>query len=103
MKQRSNKLSKLEKNRESLFTDDLTTCILCKRPAVNKHEIFFGRNRQNSMKYKLVIPLCYRCHLEMHRNSTWWTIWHVKGQMKFEETYPDLDFLEIFKENYIKK
>ena len=100
MKQKSYNLQKLEKNRKSLFTEDLKTCILCKRPAVNLHEIYEGRNRQNSMKYDEVLPVCYRCHLEIHRNSVLSSIWKVKGQIAFEKAYPDLDFLSIFGRNY---
>lgn len=100
MKQKSNKLRKLENERFSILTDDLTRCILCEKKAVNKHEVFFGRNRQNSMKYGLVIPLCYKCHIMMHRNAVWQEIWHVKGQLAFEKEYPELDFLEIFKKSY---
>ena len=100
MKQKTSKLRKLENNRTSIMTDNLKKCMLCERNAVNKHEIFFGRNRKNSMKYGLVMPLCYRCHIEIHRNSIQQAIWHVKGQEKFEEIYPDLDFLKIFGRNY---
>lgn len=100
MKQKSYSLQKLEKNRKSILTDNLEHCILCGKPAVNLHEICFGRNRQNSMKYGLVIPLCYQCHIEMHRNALWQEIWHVKGQEAFEKCYPDLNFLEIFKKSY---
>ena len=100
MKQKSSKLRKLENNRTSIMTDNLKKCMLCENNAVNKHEIFYGRNRQNSMKYGLVMPLCYRCHLSMHRSSILQEIWHVKGQIAFEEHYPELDFLEIFGRNY---
>jgi len=100
MKQKSSKLSTLERNRKSILTKDLRKCVICGKPSVNKHEVFFGRNRQNSMKYGLVIGLCYRCHLLMHRNIIWQEIWHVKGQTAFEEHYPELDFLSIFKKSY---
>ena len=82
------------------MTNNLKKCMLCENNAVNKHEIFYGRNRQNSMKYGLVMPLCYKCHIMIHRNSTQQAIWHVKGQIRFEEVYPELDFLEIFGKNY---
>lgn len=100
MKKKSNKLRKLEEGRFSILTDNLNHCVICHKPAVNLHEIFFGRNRQNSMEYGLVIPLCYQCHIIMHRNAVWQEIWHVKGQTAFEKHYPDLDFLEIFKKSY---
>ena len=58
LRKKSNKLAKMEQERELLFTDDLEHCIICGRSPINKHEIFGGRNRLNSIKYKLVIPLC---------------------------------------------
>lgn len=100
MKQKSNELAKLERNRKSIMTSNMSKCMLCERNAVNKHEILFGRNRQNSMKYGLVMPLCYRCHIEMHRNSIQQAIWKVKAQERFEEVFPELDFLSIFGRNY---
>lgn len=107
LKQRTRKQSKLERNRESLFTDDLEHCIICGRSPVNKHEIFGGRNRLNSIKYKLVIPLCTCEHHDqvncrgIHFDKKLRDKWHKKGQALFNETYPDLDFMDIFKENFL--
>ena len=108
MKQRSSKLSKLERNRFSLFTDDLNHCIICGKSPVNKHEIFGGRNRLNSIKYGLVIPLCTCEHHDqvncrgIHFDKRLRDEWHKKGQVVFEHTYPDLKFEDIFKKNYLK-
>jgi len=93
--------------RFSILTDDLTTCIECGRKGlINKHEIFFGRNRQNSIKYGLVIPLCQAEHHNqyqsrgIHFDKDLCDKWQRIGQEKFEEVYPDLDFLSIFYRNY---
>lgn len=64
-------------------------------------KFFFGRNRANSIKYGLVIPLCQNCHTEMHKNKEWQDYWHEKGQQAFMASYSDLDFMEIFKINYL--
>lgn len=101
LKQRTSKQSKLERNRESLFTDDLEHCILCGRKRKHIHEVFYGRNRKNSMIYKLCVPLCSDCHRKMHTNTKLQELYHKKGQVLFHETYPDLDFQEIFKINYL--
>lgn len=101
IKKRTYKLAKAEKNRFSIFTDDLEHCIICKKNKDNLHEVFFGRNRQLSIKYGLVIPLCIEHHLKMHKNSVLQDIWHKKGQILFNNTYPDLDFIKIFKKNYL--
>lgn len=107
MKQRSSKLSKLERNRFSLFTDDLNHCIICGKSPVNKHEIFGGRNRLNSIKYGLVIPLCTCEHHDqvncrgIHFDKRLRDEWHKKGQAIFSKAYPDLKFEDIFKKNYL--
>ncbi len=107
LKTKSSKLAKLERERESLFTEDLKHCIICGRSPVNKHEVFGGRNRLNSIKYKLVIPLCTCEHHDqvncrgIHFDKKLRDEWHKKGQALFQETYPDLDFQEIFKINYL--
>lgn len=108
MKQRSSKLAKLERERKSLFTDDLEHCIICGKSPVNKHEIFGGRNRLNSIKYDLVIPLCTCEHHDqvnrrgIHFDKKLRDEWHIKGQLKFIESYPNLVFEDIFKKNYLK-
>ena len=100
IKSKSNKLARLERNRKSLFTDDLDYCIICKRKREHLHEVFPGRNRTNSMKYSLVLPLCSMHHQLIHSDNDLMTYYKKKGQTLFENTYPDLDFVEIFKRNY---
>lgn len=101
LKNKSNKLAKLERERTSLFTDDLEHCIICGRKKEHMHEVFFGRNRKNSMKYKLCIPVCFECHSKMHSSIKLQELYHKKGQALFKETYPDLDFMDIFKEKFL--
>ena len=93
--------------RYSILTDDLTTCIECgQKGIINKHEIFGGRNRQNSIKYGLVIPLCQaNCHNQYDMKGIHFDIelmnkWHKIGQEAFEKKYKDLDFMSIFRRNY---
>lgn len=101
MKKKSNKLSKLERNRFSIITDDLTKCIICGRPKNDLNEIYPGRNRQNSMKYGLVIPICRQCHSVYTNDREMQLYWMKIGQEKFNEVYSDKDFLDIFKRNYL--
>ena len=97
---KSSKLIKMEKERFSLFTDNLNQCIMCGRKKEALHEVIFGSNRLNSIKYGIVIPLCTKHHLECHKNSQLQHIWKVKAQEVFEKTYPNLDFVKIFGKNY---
>ena len=95
-----------DNQRYSLFTDDLKHCIICGKTNVNLHEIFYGRNRQNSKDYGLVIPLCVEIHHNqinqtgIHFDPDLCEYWHKKGQQKFNEVY-DEDFETIFRRNYL--
>lgn len=102
LKKKSNKLAKLERNRFSLFTDNMNKCYFCPNKKDHIHEIFCGRNRQNSMKYGLCLPICESCHSKYQNNFLFNKEWHKKGQAMFTKTYPDLKFENIFKKNYLK-
>ena len=103
IKMRSNKQSKLERNRFSILTNDLEHCIICGAKKDHLHEVFFGRNRTNSIKYGLVIPLCSLHHIEIHKNKEWQDYWHIVAQKRFMEYYHKSidEFIEIFKINYL--
>ena len=47
MKYKTKKLANLEKNRFSIFTDNLNICMFCGMKATDLNEIFRGRNRRN--------------------------------------------------------
>lgn len=103
MKQKSSKLAKLERERCSLFTDNKDKCMFCNSTyQLTWHEIFGGRNRQNSIKYKLCLRMCLRCHELKQEDKQFNEEWKQKGQAVFEKTYPDLVFEDIFKKNYLK-
>lgn len=99
---KSKKLNKLEQNRFSIFSDNVNKCYLCDSTCkLTWHEIYRGRNRTNSMKYGLCLRLCLNCHDKYQDDKDFNDMWHKKGQTKFNEVYPDLDFIEIFKRNYL--
>lgn len=103
IRQKSTKLARLEKNRFSVFTDDLEHCIICGVTKNHLHEIFFGSNRQKSMQYNFVIPLCHECHAEMHKNKEWQEYWHVKGQEYWEKNIGTREeFIRVFGRSYLK-
>lgn len=102
IKKKSAKLSKLERNRFSLFTTDLEHCMICGSTyQLTWHEIFDGRNRSNSMRYGLCLRICLSCHRLKQNDANFNELWHKKGQAMFVKTYPDLDFVSIFKKNYL--
>lgn len=102
-RQKSKKLTKLERNRFSVFTEDLDHCIICGSKRDNLHEIFFGKNRIKSMELGFVIPLCYEHHMGMHKYHEWQENWHEKGQLYYEEHLGSRDdFIREFGKSYLK-
>ena len=102
MKRKSNKLARLERNRQSVFTNNLEHCLLCGKKKDDLHEIFSGCNRKNSIKYNFVIPLCRECHSINQNNYNFNNHWHCKAQKYFEENIGNRDnFIKIFRRNYL--
>lgn len=102
IKKRTNEQSELEKSRTvSLFTNNLNICYLCGMKKEHLHEVFYGRNRSNSIKYNLFIPVCNKCHKKAHNDINLIESLHKKGQLLFICNYPELEFIKIFKENYL--
>ena len=103
MHNKSKKLTKLERNRASVFTDDLEHCYLCGKKKNDLHEIFGGRNRINSIKYNFILPLCRECHSLNQNNPFFNDYWHKQGQEYFECNIGSRDeFIEVFRRNYLK-
>lgn len=103
LKRVSSKQAKTEKNRYSILVSDLSKCAIdgCNNKNVKLHEVYYGKNRQNSMKYGLVIPLCVENHHTLgkeaiHNSKQLNEHWRKLARKKFEEVYPDLDFVSIF-------
>ena len=100
--QKSKKIAKLERNRYSVFTDNLDICYLCGKPKEHLHEIFFGSNRLNSIKYGFVIPVCNECHRKCHSDSHIQEFWHKRGQIYWESNIGSRnEFIAIFRRNYL--
>lgn len=105
MHNKSKKLTKLEKNRYSVFSDDTEKCYLCDSTyKLTWHEIYAGRNRQNSMKYGLCLRLCLNCHSKKQKNSQFNDYWHKQGQLYWEGNIGSREeFIKVFRKNYLKK
>lgn len=101
IKKKSKKLAKLEKNRFSIITKDLERCYICKAKKDDLHEIFEGSNRQVSMKYGLVIPICRKCHTKVTNDKTLQDKLHKVAQKEFKRHYKTENFIQIFGENYL--
>lgn len=102
---KNKKIINLENNRFSIFTKDLEHCIVCDNKKDNLHEIIYGKNRLNSMKYGFVIPLCLNHHTGdrgIHFNNELNMYYRKKCQEYFENNIGDrLDFIRIFGKSYL--
>jgi len=101
IKKKTNKLSKLERNRYSVFTDDLEHCIICGNKKDNLHEVFPGAYRLRSMKYHMVLPLCAHHHTQMHEDIELSLYWKRSCQKEFEMSHTREEFIKIFGKNYL--
>ena len=89
------------------------TCYLCMIQEKNynrynyleEHHIFGGPNRKKSEEYGLKVYLCLRHHREgkhaVHNNHENMRLLQREGQQAFQVVYPDLDFGQVFKTNYL--
>ena len=107
IKNRSNKLANLERKRFSIVTKDMEHCYLCTKQGIKNipkddfHELIEGKNRQTSMKYGLVIPICRKCHEKVTNDKTLQEKLHKVGQKVFEKHYKTENFLKVFGKNYL--
>ena len=102
LKNRTIKQTKLERNRFCLFSDNINKCYFCLSTInLTWHEIYRRRNRSNSMKYGLCLRMCLDCREKFQEDKNFNDYWHKKGQQVFIANYPKLNFLDIFKINYL--
>lgn len=83
-------------------------CAICGRSNAHLHEVFYGKNRQNSIKYKMQIRLCYWCHEGdekhkegVHYNPVFDFMLKQKFQKKFEQEWSHEKFMQVFGKNYL--
>lgn len=103
LKTTSKKQRKAENKRYSIIYQDLLKCASCGsiQGHIDKNEVFEGRNRQNSMKYGMIVPLCRECHDRFHNDREFNLKWKRLFQEEFEKTNSREKFIEIFKINYL--
>ena len=105
MRKKTSKLAKLERYRESIFTDNLKECYICglrgiTRTASEKHEILGGAKRKNSMLFGYVLPLCRDCHISFTNNQVLKRLWAKRCQIYHEKKYGVQDWMDKFHRNY---
>ena len=86
---------------------EMNKCYVCGTTKdLHIHEVYHGyANRDKSIKYGCCISLCAKHHnmseQGIHSNHKLDLEVKKKMQKKFIEKYPNLDFLSIFKRNYL--
>lgn len=93
---KSYKIKKLENNRFSILTNDLTKCYCCPKPKQHLHEVYEGIYRNRSMEYGCVLPLCNDCHIKIHHDAEFKLYYKRLMESQFKKTYPNLNFNELF-------
>lgn len=80
-------------------------CYLCGCLATDRHHLLNGlAYRSKADDYGLVVWLCRKCHNEVHfgpRSRELSDMLRKEAQLKFEREHPDLDFLKVFRINYL--
>ena len=92
----------------SIIQKDMNRCYVCDKLQTHKHEIFFGKNHNNSIKYGLVVGLCLDHHtgyngVHTSRGILMNNQLRKIGQQAFMDYYDKSkqDFIKIFKSNYL--
>lgn len=98
IKKRSNKLAKIERQRDK----DLTKSGICEycgnySKRLDPHEIYGGSNRKRSIKYKFVKLICPRCH----SNEEIINQLRIDTQKDFEKKRTREEFIKIIGKSYI--
>lgn len=101
MKQKTNKLRNLERNRKSILTNNFEKCFICGGTASELHEIFSGGSRKASMMHDFVIPICRKCHNVITINYQLNLRLKKLCQKKFEENGTREQFLSIIHKSYL--
>ena len=103
LKQKSNKQKQIESKRFSILQENKNKCYFCDKRAVDTHELIKGRNRQNCIKWGLVVYLCRDCHRRTEEDSEFYQETRKLAQKKWQEYYNknEKDFIKEFRRSYI--
>lgn len=98
IKKKSNKLSKLEKQRDKNITKS-GVCEFCGRFSnrLDPHEVYGGSNRQRSIRHKFVKLICPKCH----KNEEIINQLRINMQKKYEETHTREEFIKLIGKSYL--
>lgn len=93
--------------RYSILQENMNECYFCgTKNNIHIHEVYFGSGRRAvSIKYGCCVALCGVHHnlsnMSVHFNRDMDLSLKRDMQKKFMEVYPELDFVKIFRKNYL--
>lgn len=91
--------------RYSIVQKDMSKCFICGQTGTHIHEVYFGRNRQNSIKYGCCVGLCPRHHnasdIGVHFNKKLDDYLKQTFEIEFLKTHTIKEFQSIFRANYL--
>ena len=98
MKKKSNKLAKLERQRDKEIIKS-GICENCGKfsQRLDPHEIYGGSNRKRSIKYKFIKLLCRECH----SNENIINQLRIDTQKEYEKTHTKEEFIKLIGKSYI--
>lgn len=98
MKKKSNKLAKLERQRDKEIIKS-GICENCGKfsQRLDPHEVYGGSNRKRSIKYKFIKLLCRECH----SNENIINQLRIDTQKEFEKTHTKEEFIKLIGKSYM--
>lgn len=98
MKKKSNKLAKLERQRDKEIVKS-GICEFCGKfsKRLDPHEVYGGSNRKRSIKHKFVKLLCRECH----SNENIINQLRIDTQKEYEKTHTREEFIKLIGKSYI--
>lgn len=98
IKHKSNKLAKLERDRDKNIVKS-GKCAFCKKEKdrLDPHEVYGGSNRKRSIKNGFVKLLCRECH----SNENIITQLRIDTQREFEKKHTREEFIKLIGKSYL--
>lgn len=94
------------KTMKSILTEDTSTCFVsdCGCKATDCHHVFEGKNKTLSERDMLLIPMCHKHHMEIHRDPEMNKYFKGLAQLAWEKKIgPRPQFIKLYGKNYIEE
>ena len=88
---------------KSIITDNFDSCYVCGRPRQQFHHVIGAAYRKKSEKYGLIIPICEKCHSEVHDSPNQELNKRLKAiaEADFIQIYSYEVWMKEFHKNYL--